>query len=96
MTMQIPTPMRLDGSAFGGVEKGELAGGDRGDLSDSDFAAVWTDAGGTKQRKLPIHDAAHVRNALARFAQTDMPADVKTKAKAKIDAAARRLGIGGN
>lgn len=74
--------------------KGDLGGESRGNLSDADFAAVWTDADGNKQRKLPIHDAAHVRNALARWNQTDLPADVKAKARRKLEAAARRLGIG--
>lgn len=76
------------------VCKGELGGESRGNLSDGDFAAVWTDSDGKKQRKLPIHDAAHVRNALARFNQTDMPASVKAKARAKLDAAAKKFGIG--
>lgn len=74
--------------------KSELGGEDRGDLSDDDFAAVWTDAEGRKQRKLPIPDAAHVRNALARFNQTEMPADVKAKARAKLERAKERFGIG--
>lgn len=74
--------------------KAEQSSESREDMTDAKFAAVWTDADGKKQRKLPIHDAAHVRNALARFNQTDMPASVKAKAKAKIEAAARRLGIG--
>lgn len=71
-----------------------VAKADRADLADSDFAAVWTDGDGKKQRKLPIYDAAHIRNALARFDQTDMPANVKTKARAKLDAAAKKAGIG--
>jgi hypothetical protein len=66
----------------------------RNALSDADFAAVWTDAEGRKQRKLPIHDAAHVRNALARWSQTDLPADVKDKARRKLEAKAKELGIG--
>lgn len=76
------------------IDKGVLSGATRGDLSDSDFAAVWTDADGKKQRKLPIHDKAHVAAALSRLNQTDMPAAEKAKAKGKIEAAARRLGIG--
>lgn len=42
---------------------------------------------------LPIHDAAHVRNALARLNQTDIPAEAKRKALRKILAAAKRLGV---
>ena len=76
------------------VCKAELGGESRGELSDADFAAVWTDSEGRKQRKLPIHDAAHVRNALARFNQTEMPAEVKAKAKAKLEAAKRKFDIG--
>lgn len=74
--------------------KSELGSESRSDLTDGDFAAVWTDADGRKQRKLPIHDAAHVRNALARWNQTDLPADVKSKARAKLEAKAKELGIG--
>ena len=53
--------------------------------------------------KLPIespdHDEewekAHIRNALARFDQTDMPnAEEKTKARSRVDAAAKKYGIG--
>jgi len=76
------------------VCKAELGGQSRGEMSDADFAAVWTDSEGRKQRKLPIHDAAHVRNALARFNQTEMPAEVKAKAKAKLEAAKHKFNIG--
>jgi len=71
----------------------DLSGQTRGDLSDADFAAVWTDAQGNKQRKLPINDAAHVRNALARFDQTDMPENIRAHARARLVAAAHRFGI---
>jgi len=60
-------------------------------LSDSDFALP-------EKRKYPIHDKAHVRNALARAAQQikaggEAAADAK-KALPKIKAAAKRMGIG--
>ncbi|MHA1383233.1 MAG: DUF6582 domain-containing protein [Candidatus Helarchaeota archaeon] len=43
---------------------------------------------------LPIFDAAHVRNAMARFNQTHfLSAAEKAKAKRKIEAAARKFGI---
>ena len=43
---------------------------------------------------LPLHDEAHVRNALARFNQTHFEsADAKEKARKKILAAAKREGI---
>jgi hypothetical protein len=46
------------------------------------------------KRKLPIHDAAHVRNALARFNQTEglTPAEKKS-AMARIHRAAKKFGI---
>lgn len=62
------------------------------DLSAKSFAYVG-DPDKTETWKLPIHDASHVRNALARFDQTDLPADAKAGAKRKILAAAKRFGI---
>ncbi|MBW1975923.1 MAG: ChaB family protein [Deltaproteobacteria bacterium] len=45
-------------------------------------------------KKLPIFDAAHVRNAMARFNQTQgMTSAEKTTAKRKIMAAAKKYGI---
>lgn len=77
------------------------------DLPDSAFAYV--ESGGTKDkagkteprsnRHLPYKgsdgkpDAAHVRNALARLDQTDIPASAKTSAKKKLVSAAKSLGI---
>src|SRR5215472_9942896 len=68
------------------------------DLPDSDFAYI--ESGGTKDsegktvprslRHFPIHDAAHVRNALARAPQSPFG----SKAMPKITAAARKFGIG--
>jgi len=44
--------------------------------------------------KYPIHDAAHVRNALARWGQEKgIPASAKTKVYARIKAAAKRFGV---
>ncbi len=43
--------------------------------------------------KLPIHDADHVRNALARFNQADIPAGEKKAVARRLVAAARRYGI---
>jgi hypothetical protein len=63
------------------------------DLPSSDFAYVG-DPEVTSTWKLPIHDAAHVRNALARFDQTQgIPAGEKSKVWDKIVAAAKRFGI---
>ena len=43
---------------------------------------------------LPIHDEEHVRNAMARFNQTDFEsATAKQSARRKILAAAKRHGI---
>lgn len=48
----------------------------------------------TETWKLPIHDAVHVRNALARFNQTqDIPAAKKAGVYRKIVAAAKKFGI---
>lgn len=48
----------------------------------------------TETWKLPIHDAGHVRNALARFGQTKgIPADKKAGVLRKIKAAASKFGI---
>jgi hypothetical protein len=68
------------------------------DLPDSDFAYI--EPGGTKDssgrtvprslRHFPIQDEAHVRNALARLSQSPFG----DKARAKVEAAAKRMGIG--
>lgn len=62
----------------------------RSEMNASSFAYI----DGEGRRHLPIHDAAHVRNALARFNQTkfESPA-AKRRARARILAAARRFGI---
>lgn len=76
-----------------GVEfvKEKLSSEARGNLSDSDFALP-------SKRKYPIHDKAHVRNALARAAQQIESGDEEAKADAraalpKIRAAAKKFGI---
>ena len=73
----------------------------KNDLPDSDFAYI--SPGGKKDasgktvprslRHLPIPDAAHVRNALARLSQTDISAEAKKAALRKIKAAAKKYGI---
>ena len=70
-------------------------------LPDSDFAYI--SPGGKKDsegkttprslRHLPIPDAAHVRNALARLNQTDIPPAAKKEALAKIKRKAKELGV---
>ena len=68
----------------------ELDTDDRKKLGKRQFA--YGDRGGTGH--LPINDEAHVRNAIARWNQTDFPSKTaKEQARRKILAAARRHGI---
>ena len=68
----------------------ELDTDDRKKLRKGQFAYV--DREGTGH--LPINDEAHVRNAIARWNQTDFPSrTAKEQARRKILAAARRHGI---
>jgi hypothetical protein len=68
----------------------ELTTKGRGKLRSSQFAYVDSNGG----EHLPIHDESHVRNAIARFSQTDFEsAAAKERARRKIRAAARRHGI---
>ena len=63
---------------------------DRNRLHDSSFA--WIDKDG--ERHLPINDEEHVRNAIARFNQTDFDEpDAKSSAARKILRAAKEHGI---
>lgn len=77
-----------------------LTSAEENSLPSSKFAAVYTSVttknGRTTRttvRKLPIHDASHVRNALARFDQTDLPTHIKSSARAKLLAAAKKFGV---
>ena len=78
------------GSGDATAEKAELDADARNNLDDSDFAYIDAKGG----RHLPIHDAAHVRAALARFGQTqfDNAADKKATAK-RLVAAAKKFDI---
>jgi hypothetical protein len=69
----------------------ELDTKDREELKDSQYAYVGDDG----ERKLPIPDEEHVRNAIQRFSQTDFGGDAEGKrgAARKILAAAERHGI---
>jgi hypothetical protein len=59
-------------------------------IARKNFAYVDKDGG----EHLPIHDADHVRNAIARFNQTAFESiEAKEKARRKILAAAKRHGI---
>ena len=69
---------------------GELDSKDRDDLRKDQFAYVDRDGG----EHLPINDESHVRNAIARFNQTDFQSDTaKDDARKKILKAAERFGI---
>jgi hypothetical protein len=60
---------------------------DRNDLRDSSFAFP-------KQRKEPLNDATHVRNAIARFDQVEGVTDSeRAQAWKRIKAAAKRHGV---
>ena len=66
---------------------GQLSTAKRNDLPDSAFAFP-------KERKEPLTDAAHVRNAVARFDQVEGVSDAeRDRAWKRIRAAARRHGV---
>jgi class 3 adenylate cyclase len=63
---------------------------ERAQLPDSAFAYI--DSSG--KRRLPIHDPAHVRNALARFSQVAFEDDAaRDRARSRLLRAAKRHGI---
>lgn len=67
-----------------------LSASERARLPASAFAYI--DSGG--RRRLPIHDASHVRNALSRFDQTTFESDAaREKARQRLLAAAKKYGI---
>ena len=71
----------------GTPHRGELQTGERNKLESQTFAFP-------KQRKEPLTDADHVRNAVARFDQVDGVSDAdRDRAWRKIRAAARRFGV---
>ena len=68
----------------------EMSSEERDDLRKNQFAYVDSDGG----EHLPIHDESHVRNAIARFNQTDFESNAaKERARTKILRAAERHGI---
>jgi class 3 adenylate cyclase len=68
----------------------ELAASARARLPDSAFAYI--DSQG--RRRLPIHDASHVRNALARFEQVAFEDDLaRERARQRLLRAAKKHGI---
>src|SRR5688572_4714712 len=67
-----------------------LGAKERAQLPDSAFAYI--DSRG--RRALPIHDAAHVRNALARFGQVAFEDEAaRDRARSRLLRAAKRHGI---
>jgi class 3 adenylate cyclase len=67
-----------------------LSAKERAQLPDSAFAYI--DSRG--RRRLPIHDAAHVRNALARFSQVAFEDDdARDRARTRLLRAAKKHGI---
>ena len=67
-----------------------LGAKERAKLPDSAFAYI--DSRG--QRRLPINDESHVRNALSRFARVDFEDDAaRDKARTKLLRAAKKYGI---
>jgi class 3 adenylate cyclase len=67
-----------------------LGAKERAKLPDSAFAYI--DSRG--RRRLPIHDASHVRNALARFSQVEFEdEDARDRARNRLLRAAKRHGI---
>lgn len=68
----------------------ELSTDERENLRREQFAYVDRDGG----EHLPIHDESHVRNAVARYNQTDFESKAaKERARKKILRAADRYGI---
>jgi hypothetical protein len=69
---------------------GDLSEAQRDRLPDSAFAYIDRDG----ERHLPINDEDHVRNAMARWNQTDFDSTAaKERARKRIVSAARRHGI---
>jgi class 3 adenylate cyclase len=69
---------------------GKLSASERAKLPDRAFAYI--DAAG--RRRLPIHDEAHVRNALARFDRVEFEDDAaRERARRRLLNAAKRFGI---
>jgi class 3 adenylate cyclase len=67
-----------------------LSAKERAKLPNSAFAYIDSDG----RRRLPIHDAAHVRNALARFGQVAFEDDeARDRARSRLLRAAKRHGI---
>ncbi len=81
-----PANIGQDDGDIAPVEAKVLTEKERDKLPDQKFAYP-------EGQKLPINDAEHVRNALARFNQTDLPADKKGEVLGRICSAAKKFGI---
>ena len=85
--------------ALDDLERAQMSAADINNLDDDQFAYI--EPGGTKDeagrtvprslRHFPIHDRAHVENALARAPQSPCG----DKAMPKIVKAAKKMGVGG-
>ena len=92
---------KYDKKSLKEMESAVLSTKNKNDLPDSEFAYI--EPGGKKDdegktvprslRHLPINDAAHVRNALARLNQTKISEEAKKSALKKIKAAAKKFGV---
>jgi class 3 adenylate cyclase len=85
-----PPRFRATGLAIMVRAMARLGTKERAQLPDSAFAYV--DSSG--KRRLPIHDAAHVRNALARFSQVHFEDEAaRDRARSRLLRAAKKHGI---
>ena len=67
------------------IEEAKLSYASRKDLPASAFCGP--------DRSFPAHDAAHVRNGLARLSQSKLPPAVKAKILACLKRRAKRFGV---
>ncbi len=82
--------MSLAGARRYRLAMARLSARERASLPDRAFAYIDS----TGQRRLPIHDAAHVRNALARFDRVAFESDdAKDRARQRLLRAAQRHGV---
>ena len=74
------------------VNDKKLSTASRQNLPDSAFCYV-VGSGDSKVRKFPAHDAAHVRNGLARLPQAKLPDSAKSKILGCLKRRAKRFGV---
>lgn len=79
--------LRRNDAEYGVVRSSELTAKQRDKLGDDQYAVPET-------KQLPIPDAEHVRDALARFDQTDFPSEeAKVTARKRLLKAAKKYGV---